>query len=141
MIASMQDSKLLLMMQVVIGVVSVKAVMSVASPGEKRTTMAKTPQLMTFCGSLVSSCSCPRAPLPVISSPMQAQRKPVTAVKTTRKNINYLSTPSTRPDNAVITDKIIVLRRLDAPSNEALLVKLETETYWLFFRPRSPSGG
>ena len=41
--------------------------------------MAKTPQLMTFCGSLVSSCSCPRAPLPVISSPMQAQKNPVTA--------------------------------------------------------------
>ena len=129
MIASMQDSRLLPMMQVGIGAVSVNAIVSVASPGEKHTTMAKTPQLMTFCGSLVSSCSCPRAPLPVISSPMQAQRKPVTAVKTTRKNINYLSTPSTRPDNAVITDKIIVLRRLDAPSNEALLVKLETETY------------
>jgi hypothetical protein len=43
------------------------------------TTMAKTPQLMTFWGSLVSSCSCPSAPFPVKSSPMTAEMKPVTA--------------------------------------------------------------
>ena len=41
--------------------------------------MPKTAQLMTFWGNLVSSCSWPRAPLPVSNSPMTAEMKPVTA--------------------------------------------------------------
>lgn len=45
----------------------------------KPTTMPMTAQLMTFWGSRVSSCSWPRAPLPVNSSPMTAEMKPVTA--------------------------------------------------------------